>query len=347
MSTEIGVGIIGNGIRGRHAYEHFLRAHPAVRLRALAQYPEASPGLLEGKTEADFRAYAEGLGAQYLEEDVDALLAREDIQIVSLMVEPGLAADYVERVAAAGKHLVSDKPMAASVADGRRIVQSVSRHGIQFMIALNERYSPPFREAQRRLASGTMGELLAATVTFCPGGPLDGFTGGAAYRDSFGGGEWANFGCYCADYMNWLAASKPASVFGHLGTFFYDDYRAAGMDDLAECVVRYENGAIGTLIAGRPRAAYAGAYITADLTCTRGSLRVNSNMPAMEIAAGQYSRRGYGSTGLNELCGDFVEAVRNDTPSPIPAEEGLAALQVVHAAYESARTGRPVDPRAL
>lgn len=347
MSTEVGVGIIGNGIRGRHGYEHFLAAHPAVRLRALAQYPEASPGLLEGKTEADFRQYAEGLGADYMGDDVQGLLAREDIEIVSMMVEPGRAAEYVERIAAAGKHIVSDKPMAGSVADGRRIVASVNRHGVKFMVALNERTSPPFREAQRRLASGSMGELLAATVTFCLGGPLAGFTGSAAYRDSFGGGEWANFGCYCADYMNWIAGSKPVSVFGHLGTFFYDDYRAAGMEDLAECVVRYENGVIGTLVAGRPRAAYAGGHVTADLTCERGAVRVNGNMPVLEIAAQQYGLRGYGSTGLNELCADFVEAVRSDTPSPIPAEDGLWALQVVHAAYESARTGRAVAPLAL
>jgi len=347
MKTTLGVGIIGSGIRGRHGYEHFLRAHPAVRLRALAQYPEASPGLLEGQTEDDFRRYAEGLGVEYLGYDVDALLAREDIQVVSMMVEPGLAAEYVERIAAAGKHIVSDKPMAGSVAQGRRIVESVRRHGIQFLVALNERYSPPFRESQRRLASGGVGELLAGTVTFCLGGPLAGFTGNAAYRESFGGGEWANFGCYCADYMNWLAGSRPVSVFGHMGTFFYEDYREAGMEDLAECVVRYDSGVIGTLIAGRPRAAYAGGYVTADLTCTRGSLRANSNMPLLEITAGQYGRRGYGSTGLNELCGDFVEAVLQDGPSPIPAEDGLLALQVVHAAFESARTGRPVDPLAL
>lgn len=344
---EIGVGIVGCGIRGRHGYEHFLRAHPAVRLRALAQYPEASPGLLEGKTEADFESYARSLGVEYLGDDVPGLLAREDIDLVSMMVEPGRAAEYVELIAAAGKHIVSDKPMAGSVEQGRRIVESVNRHGIKFMVSLNERYSPPFREARERVAAGSLGAVLAATATFCFGGPLEGFTGNAAYRESFGGGEWANFGVYVADYVNWLAGAPAVSVFGHMGTFFYEDYRAAssnaqGMEDLAECVVRYENGVIGTLLAGRPRAAYAGGYVTADVTCERGSLRVNSNMPMLEVAAQQYSLRGYGSTGLNELCGDFVEAVLNDGPSPISAEEGLAALQVVHAGYESARTGRPV-----
>lgn len=345
--TTLGLGIIGNGIRGRHGYEHFLRVHPAVRLRALAQYPEASPGLLEGRTEDDVRTYAESLGADYMGTDVAALLAREDIHIVSMMVEPGLAAEYVEIIAAAGKHIVSDKPMAGSVAQGRRIVESVNRHGVKFMVSLNERTSPPFAAAQQRLAGGSLGSLLAGTATFCLGGPLAGFTGNAAYRDSFGGGEWANFGVYCADLMNWLAGSEPVSVFGHMGTFFYEDYREAGMEDLAECVVRYANGVIATLVAGRPRASYPNGYVIADLTCERGAIRANGNMPVMEIAAQQYALRVYGSTGLNELCGAFVDAVLNDTPTPIPAEDGLRALQVVHAGFESARTGKPVDPRAL
>lgn len=342
MESTIGVGIIGNGIRGRHGYEHFLRAHPAVRLRALAQYPDPSPGLLEGKTETDFRRYAEGLGAEYLGEDVEGLLAREDVQIVSMMVEPGRAAEYVERIAAAGKHIVSDKPLAGNVADGRRIVDSVNRHGIKFLVALNERYAPPFAEAQRRLASGSLGDLLALTVTFCFGGPLADFTGNTAYRESFGGGEWANFGCYAADYANWLAGSRPVTVFGHMGTFFYDEYREVGMEDLAECVVRYENGVIATLVAGRPRASYPGGHVTADLTATRGSLRVKANSPGIEIIGQGVSRRGYGSTGHNELCADFVETVLHGGPSPIPAEAGLAALEVVHAAYESARSGSAV-----
>lgn len=340
--TEIGVGIIGCGIRGRHGYEHFLATHPAVRLRALSHYPNSSAGLREGHTQADDRAYAESLGVEYHGEDFAAVLARDDIQIVSLMVEPGQAAEYVELAARAGKHIVSDKPMAGSVADGRRIVDSVNRHGVKFMVSLNERYSPPLRQVQQQFASGAIGKLLAATVTFAFGGPLAGFVGNADYRASFGGGEFANFGCYCADYLNWLAPSRPLSVFGQMGSFFYDDYKAAGMDDLGQCVVRYESGVIGALIAGRPRSAHAAPWITADLTGERGSLRATCNMPLLEVAGETHRLLAYGSTGLNELCSDFVDCVANDTPTPIPAEAGLASLEVVHAAYASASAGRVV-----
>ncbi|MHB8995858.1 MAG: Gfo/Idh/MocA family protein [Armatimonadota bacterium] len=342
--TEIGVGIIGCGIRGRHSYEHYLASHPAVRLRALSHYPNSSAALREGRTEEQDREYARQLGVEYYDEDFRSLLERDDVQIISLMVEPGQAADYVEQVAAAGKHIVSDKPMAGSVAAGQRIVDSVNRHRIKFMVALNERYAPPFRAAREKLASGSLGKLLAATCTYVTGGPLPGFTGSAAYRDSFGGGEFANFGCYCADYLNWLAQSRPLSVFAQTGSFFYDDYREVGMDDLGQCVVRYESGMIGCILAGRPKATLAAPYISADLTAQRGALHVDSNMPLLELAGEASSRLlPYGSPGLNELCRDFVDCVRNDTPSPISAQDGLASLKIVQAAYQSASTGRAVS----
>ncbi|MEI6500261.1 MAG: Gfo/Idh/MocA family oxidoreductase, partial [Armatimonadota bacterium] len=146
------------------------------------------------------------------------------------------------------------------------------------------------------------------------------------------------------DYLNWLAQSRPLSVFGQRGSFFYEDYRAAGMDDLGQCVVRYESGVIGTLIAGRPRSAHAAPWITADLTGEQGSLRATGNMPLLEVAGERHRLQSYGSPGLKELCADFVDCVLNDTPSPIPAEAGLASLEIVQAAYESARTGRAVLP---
>lgn len=338
----VGVGIIGCGIRGRHGYEHFLASHSAVRLLALSHYPHSAPGLREGRSEADDRAYAERLGVSYYGEDFAAVLGREDIEIISLMVEPGQTAAYVERAAAAGKHLVVDKPLAGSVADGRRIVDSVNRHGVKCMVTFNERYAPPLRQLAAQLQAGTIGKLLSATVTFAFAGPLAGFTGNAAYRESFGGGEFANFGCYCADYLSWLTQAPVESVYGQRGSFFYEDYQAAGMDDLGQCVVRYASGVIGTLIAGRPRSAYAAPWITADLTGECGSLRATCHLPLLEVSGAQYRLQPYGSPGLAELCRDFVDCVLNDTPSPVPAEAGLASLEIVHAAYESARRGEVV-----
>lgn len=340
---EIGVGIIGCGIRGRHGYEQYLATHPYARLRALAHYPDSSAGLREGRTPEQDEAYARELGVPFYGEDYRRVLERRDIQIVSLMVEPGQVAGYVEQAAAAGKHLVLDKPLAGSVADGRRIVEAVERYRVKLLVALNERTAPPFAQARERIASGSMGALLTATCNFVFGGPLAGFTGNTAYRESFGGGEWANFGCYCADYVNWLAGARPVSVFGQVGSFFYDDYREAGLDDLGQAVVRYENGVIGTLMAGRPRAAFSSPQVFADLTAENGTVRVNCNVALLEIARAESHRAvPYGSTGLRELCRSFVDAVIDDLPSPIPAEAELAALEVVHAAYESARTGNVV-----
>lgn len=339
---ELGVAVIGSGIRGRHGHEAFLAHHPAVRVRAFSHYPGSSPGLREGNDEAYDRAQAAKYGADFYGEDFAQVLARDDVELISLMVEPGQAADYVEHCAAAGKHVYLDKPMAGSVADGERIVAAVERTGIKLLIAQSERYASTWRAAAQRLHSGELGKLLAVTVTFCPGGPLVGFQGNPAYRESFGGGEWANFGCYCADYANWLTGSRPLTVFGQTGTFFYEEYGPAGMEDLAQALVRYEDGCIATLIAGRPRGTYPTPWMTADLTAERGSLRATAYQSWLEVSGEQYQRLTWGTNGLCEMAGEFVDAILNDGPSPIPAEAGLASLQVVHGAFASARAGRPV-----
>ena len=340
---EIGVGVIGCGIRGRHAYEHLLALHPAVRVKAVSHYPGSSEALREGQTTDRDRQHAQQFGAEFYGEDYERLLQREDVQIISLMVEPGRAAEFVERAAAAGKHILSDKPMAPAIAEGERIVAAVRRHGVEFLIAFNERYAPPLRGAYQRLASGGLGQLLTASVTYCVGGPLAGFTGSADYRLSFGGGEFANFGCYAADFLNWVAAARPVSVFAQMGTFFYEDYRSAGMDDLGECVVRYANGVIGYLQAGRPWASFPTPLITADLTAERGSVRVSGLQNWLEVTAGGYRRAPYGEPAAREMVHDFVEAIIARRPSPITAEDGLASLRIVQAAYQSARLGQPVQ----
>lgn len=339
----LGVGVIGSGIRGRHGHEAFLAHHPAVFVRAFSHYPDCSAVLREGHDEAYDRAQAAKYGADFYGEDFEAVLAREDIGLISLMVEPGQVADYVERCAAAGKHVYLDKPMAGTVADGERIVAAVARHDVKLLIAFSERYTPPFRAAAQRLLSGELGCLLAITVTFCPGGPLEGFTGSTAYRESFGGGELANFGCYCADYVNWLAGAAPQTVFAQADTFFYEDYRPAGMDDLAQCLVRYENGCVATLVAGRPRGTSTAPWFTADLTAERGSLRATAYSNSLDVCTNGYRRVPWGDNGLRQMAGEFVEAILQDEPSPIPAEAGLASLRVIQGAYEAVRTGLPVQ----
>lgn len=341
VQLPIGVGVIGIGVRGQHSYEQVLRRHPDVRIVAVSSYPDVSPVLLEGKDEAYFRRYADNLGAVYCEDYRD-ILTREDVQLISLMVEPSRAPEFVEEVAAVGKHIVRDKPMCTDVEGAERIVHAVEQAGVQMLLTLSTRYYRSLRAARQRVRSGEIGRLLVANFSFLQkGGPLAGFRGSRDYRDRFGGGEVTNFGFYAVDLLLWLVGSPVESVYAEMGTFFYDDYREAGMEDLGQVMLRFADGTVGALLTGRTTTP-TGDYGWLDLTGTEGSLTVDHLMgDTLSVYGEQAHRQDILPSPVHEMVFDFVGTLKEGWPSPIGPKDGREVLRVLSAAYASVERGQP------
>lgn len=341
----IGIGVIGWHIRSRHGLEWFAKTYPRAVIRAIAQDPLASPVFLEGHGGPDeVRAQAKELGAEYAS-DYKEILRRQDVQLISLMCEPARAPVLVEEVAAAGKHILSDKPMAGNVADAERIVAAVRRHGVQMLVGFNTRYAAPFRRAWQLVREGELGELLTVHFTYCFGGPLAGFTATREFVENFGGGDVTIAGCYAVDFLRWLAGREVVRVFAQMGTFFFEDYRGI-MEDLGQVSLTFEGGLPATILSGR--LATAGRLIELDITGTRGALRVCSDTDAFLIhsatdASGIMRREPYGPSAPEQMVHDFLRCIEEGKPSPIPPEDGLACVRILQAAYESARTGRAIS----
>jgi len=335
----LGIGVIGVGVRGRHSWEHVLARHPACVVRAVSLYPGISSALLEGRDEAQAREYARSWRAEY-HDDFRDLLARDDVHCVSLMVEPARTPDIAEAVCAAGKHFVCDKPLAADVPGGERIVAAVAAAGVQTLVTYSVRYSSALRRAREAVAAGEIGDLMVANFTYLmAGGPLAGFRATAEYRERVGGGELSNFGCYALDYLQWLTGSQVQNVFAQTGAFFYEDYRAAGLEDLAQMSLRFDNGVLGAVITGRTTTPANGRITVLDLTGTRGALRCDDLTDVLELRGDGYRRVGYGSDPAQEMIFEFVDNLLAGRPSPITVEDGLANLRVIAAAYRSAASG--------
>ena len=192
---SIGIGVIGCGVRGQHSYELALAALPQCQVRAVSQYPGISPAMLEGKdAEAYAQEYAERLGADYCPGHTD-LLAREDVQVVSLMCEPRAAPALVEDCCRAGKHIVRDKPMCLDLAGADRIGAAVEGCGSELLLTLGTRFSPTLRPAAQRLMAGDIGELLTATFHLLAGRWPCGFFAPPGNMEAVGGASH-HFGHY-------------------------------------------------------------------------------------------------------------------------------------------------------
>ena len=333
----IGIAVIGWHVRSRHGLEGFARNYPSAVVRAIAQDPKASPVLLEGHGGPDeLRAHAAPLYCA----DYREILKRDDVQLISLMCEPARAPELVEEVAAAGKHILSDKPMAGSVADAERIVASVRRHNVQLLVGFNTRYAPPFRRAHEIVRSGEIGNLLAMHFTYCFGGKLAGFTATREFAQNFGGGDLTIAGCYAVDFLRWVAGREVTRVFARTGNFFFEDYRGV-MEDLGQVSLTFEGGLPATILSGRLGA--PGRVIELDITGTKGSVRACSDADGVTVQEETLRRETYGASPAELMVHDFLRCLEQGRPSPIPAEDGLACVRILQAAYESARTGEAVE----
>jgi len=340
---QLGIGVIGVGVRGRHSWEQTLKSHPACDVKAVSLYPGISAAMLEGQGEGHARNYAKGLGAQY-HDDYREVIARDDVHIISMMVEPFHSAKIAVEAAEAGKHIVSDKPTAVTLEDAERIVSAVETSGVKFLVTFSSRFVKPFAQAREAVSAGKIGDLLVANFTYImAGGPLAGFTATKEYAERVGGGEVTNFGCYAIDFLHWLTGSRVKRVHAHVANFFYEDYREAEIEDFGQLALEFENGVLGTMTTGRTTTPSSGPVISLDLTGTKGAYRTTRPAHGVTVFGERATLESYDEAAPKKMIFEFVDAILDGRESPITAADGLAVLKVLKSAYESAREGRAVE----
>jgi len=296
--------------------------------------------MLEGYSEADARKYAAVLGAEYVPDYRD-LLARKDIDLVSLMVEPARVPEVGCLVAGAGKHLITDKPIAADLAGAEKLAAGCRRSGIKTLVTYHMRYNLAVEAAMRSVRAGEIGEPLTAGIRLLfHNGPLAGFTATPGYARAVGGGELTNFGSYAIDILSFILQRRVLRAYADLGTFFYPDYRQAGIEDFAVLMLELEGGVKCHLVTGRTTAKINQPTLHIDVIGTKGAVRVNADSDQVQLwpAEGMPRRTAVDAGASQRLIADFIDAITHDRPSPIPIERGLEVQAVLAAAYQSART---------
>lgn len=348
MMTTIGVGVIGTGVRGRHALEQYLARCRNMEIRAVAWFPSSAPELQDGagRGESYARRYAGEVGADYAGDDWRQLLARDDISVVSLMIEPDRTLPVASEAIAAGKHIVFDKPMTKSIADAEQLCGLLDRAGIRHIINFWPRFLPAFMKLKETIDSGQIGDVVALDVDWFVGhGPLAGFTASRAYKDVYGGGEVTTHGCYAIDLLNWLAG-EPASVDGSVASCFYEDYGKVGMESLGTGTIRYRNGAIGHFATGRIPSKSGIPIFRATVTGEYGTAAADASQAYVDVYCGDGHRKeAFVVDPSQQLASAFVASLQRegDRNAHLPgASDALRVSKVLCGLYEAAQTGRTI-----
>lgn len=283
---------------------------------------------------------AASLGVRYLPSYEEALAWRPDAVIVT--AENSRHRSLVEAAAAAGAHILCEKPLATTVEDAEAMLAAVERAGVTLMTAYPVRFAPAFTDLLHRVRSGQLGTVLAVKGT--NNGKLPSDRAWFTDPELAGGGALVDHVVHCADLLDELLGEQPATVHAVANRILHPE---AAVETGGLVTAVYASGAVATIDCSWsvPDSAPTWGGLTFQVTGTRGSVTI---APFASHVAGQtVDGPVWESTGDDldaAMIAEFVEAVRTGRPARPDGLVGLRTLRIVDAARRSATSGEVVAP---
>ncbi len=335
-SGRVGYAVVGLG----HFAEHVVL--PGFRNSRKAQLVALVSG-----DERKARRLAKKFGASdcYSYNGYAQCLDNPQVDAVYIATNNSTHAEFTVQAAAAGKHVLCEKPMATSVAECRQMIDACRAHHVRLMIAYRKYFEPASLDLKMLADSGKLGRLKfiqsAFSIYLRPGG------GRAAWhfdRQLAGGGALPDVGVYCVNTARWVTGKDPVEAAAYQWTVDPEVFQE--VDENIAFRLNFPDGLIMQAIAS-----WGGA--TESFFHLVGEKGWATLAPAYQY---NEERRLYGRIGgrwfekkyqiMNELALELdglADCIRrNREPAPNGAE-GLRDMAVMQAIYRSAREGRPVS----
>ena len=277
--------------------------------------------------------------------DFDKLRDNPDVDIVYIVLPNSMHAEYTVRAAAAGKHVLCEKPMATSVADAQRMIDACRRVKRKLMIAYRMQYEPHQRmliKLARNTANGPIRLIDAVN------GQNDLGNGQWRQKKAFsGGGSLVDVGVYCLNATRYLTGEEPVEITARI-TQPKGDARFREIEDIAMFSLRFPSGVVANCASGysfhqsnhirvQNEAAWfhmspAFAYDGLELQIGRKMGQANTTNSIGLSPVDQFARE----------MDAFAWSIRNDMTPLTPGEEGIQDLRIIDAIYQAAAGGSPV-----
>jgi predicted dehydrogenase len=346
---RVGVGLVGSQFISSIHYEA-LRSVAGADVLAVA-----SP------TMEHVRCFAEKRGITRWFVDYRQMLEMPEIQLVVLGIPNDLHHQVVLDAAAAGKHIVLEKPMAMNLQQCDEMIDACRRAGVKLMYAEELCFAPKYVRLKGLVDSGALGQVHLVKQSEKHDGPHS-----AWFYDvrRSGGGVTLDMGCHAIQFFRWLLSGpendrppRARSVYAHLQSGVHRQ-RTRG-DDEALIIIEFDNGC--TCLAeeswSKPggmddRAEVFGSQGLAYADLLRGnSILTYSNVGYDYAVEKAGTTRGWSFTiheenwnyGFPQEMAHFVACVREDRPALVTGEDGRAVMEIVMAAYASAGQGRKIE----
>jgi predicted dehydrogenase len=334
--APIRLAILGSGIFAREAHLPALKAL-ADRFEVVAIYSRnaANAAALAASVPHPVDSYS----------DIAPVLARDDVDAVDIILPIAVQPAIVEAALKAGKHVISEKPVAPDVASGKALLQTAARltqaSRLVWMVAENFRYEAAFQRAGQIVRQGEIGRPVQFWWnTYVALTPQNKYYQTAWRRDnSFPGGFLLDGGVHEIAAMRAMMG-EVESVAAFV-TQVRDDLPPA---DTLSAALRFDSGVFGiytkTFVAEGPWESFA--HVIGD----RGALRVNTGRLEL-TTGGETTTQTFAIDNVQAELADFARAIEMGKVLQGTPEEALQDVAVLEAMFDSAREGRAVEPARI
>ena len=350
---KVRIGVIGAGWWATFAHIPAINSHPNAELVAV-----------QSRERAKAEKIARDFGAKHPCTGIEEILAIKELDAVVVSSTPNVHFTQAKAALERGLHVLLEKPMTFTAGEARELVELAAKKKLQLVMSCPWHFTRHGIEARRLIHSGALGEIKMISVLMT--NPIDKLLRGintspthgmekvyveprqGSYNDPevAGGGQIYCQVSHAAAYLTFLTGLRPAEVFARF------DRDGSPNDIYNALTITLENGALVSL-ASTGATPLAERNYEVRIFGSKAILQLELWRGAMTLIDFADKRTEFKPLAENEIYPshaptlNFVDAVLGKKPNGSPGELGLAAMEIIEAACESAQTGRNEKIRAV
>jgi predicted dehydrogenase len=331
-------------------------------LASFKQHPSATVVAIAEVSRKRGRETAERFGIQDVVTDYRELLARDDIDVVSIALPNYLHASVALDALKAGKHVMLDKPMATNARDAAKLVVQAKKQGVLFMVGQNLRFNVETQTARQLVEKGILGDVYHAKTSWTRRSGIPRIGSWFTQKRYAGGGCTYDIGVHALDRCLYLMGEFEAAAVsgqtyakfgprglgnGNWGRSEIDPKARFDVDDMSIALIKLKSGRTVLL-----ETSWAAHSPSSDVNGTQ-LFGTEAGLSLLPVQLFRQTSLGY-STETVELLPPrvntnrmvhFIDCLLGKAKPYVKPAESLAVQKILDAIYVSAATGREVRIR--
>jgi len=324
---ELRIGVVSFEHMHAQSYTQELIKYPEVTLVGIADENEKRGKEMADRFRTNYYQAYESLLEQQLDGVVICTNNRDHAKVSIAAARKGI-------------NILVEKPFATTIADANAMLEAASEANVQIMNAFPMRFNPNVIAAKKKIDSGMIGELL--TITSINHGKIPG--GWFIDPELSGGGAVMDHTVHLGDLIRWFTGSEIKSVFCESGELLHHK----GIDDTGLVMIELDNGVSATIDCSWAHHTNYPIWAQVDMQIigTKGVIELKAFAQVLHLddqTNQRFEDIGWNEGGDEGLIKEFIQVCATGKTPLVTGLDGLRALEIALASYESSRTNEVVS----